>query len=47
MTTIEETLLNAARMAAHEMGNELLEMSWFFSNWAEIDRDQEGESEAA
>lgn len=39
MTSVELALLNAARKAAAEMGDELLRMSWLVSNWGEIDPD--------
>jgi len=47
MTTLELTLLNAARKAAGEMGGELLRMSWFVSNWSQIDAPTAGKTEAA
>lgn len=39
MTSVDLALLNAARKAAAEMGDELLRMSWLVSNWGEIDPD--------
>ena len=47
MTTVELTLFNAARTAAAEMGDALLRMSWFVSNWSQIDASAARETEAA
>ena len=37
MTNVDLVLLNAARRAAADMGDELLRMSWLVSNWRQID----------